>query len=95
MNEPYKNKDLMFELYVTRRMPMTKIRKHMEDTYGCNVTEQTIYNWLRPERHDLLKYRGKGKRKLNRQKQLSPAAKEALARRREQKKIMKQRAGRK
>jgi hypothetical protein len=90
--KPYQDKNLLYELYVKRRMTMTDIHKYFQEKYGYEGTSQTIYNWLK--RYDLLKYRGKGRRSATNQKPaLSPMAKQAAQMRRDQRKIMKQRMG--
>ena len=92
-SKPYQDKNLMYDLYVKRRMTMTDIHKYFQEKYGYTGTAQTIYNWLRPEHHDLLKYRGKGRRKLNRMKpKLSPKALSTQQKVRDQRKQMKDRA---
>jgi len=91
--KPYQDKALLYELYVKKRMTMTDIHKYFQEKYGYTGTSQTIYNWLK--RYDLLKYRGKGKRSAtNLKPQASPMAIRAQQIKREQRKQMKQRAGR-
>ena len=88
----YQEPNLLYELYVKKRMTMTDIQKYFEERYGVKVTGQTIYNHLK--KYDLLKYRGKGKSTASgRMKpKLSPTAIAAQQRVREQRKMMKARA---
>lgn len=58
-SEPYKDKEFLYEMYVKRRMNLTDICKHLQNSYGITVTPQAIYNWVK--KYDLLKYRGKGR----------------------------------
>lgn len=89
--KPYQDKNLLYELYVKKRMTMTDIQKYFEERYGSKVTAQTIYNHLK--KYDLLKFRGKGKVSATRIKpKLSAAAIEGQKKVREQRKLMKQRA---
>lgn len=60
--DPYKDKAILYELYVKKRMGIKDMAEYFKKNYNCKVTPQTIYNWL--EKYDLLKFRGKG-RKIN------------------------------
>lgn len=85
-NEPYKDKAFLYEMYVTRRMNLTDICKHLKNSYNIEVTPQGVYNWVK--KYDLLKYRGKG-RKLSvggQRREKSPAQKRAEEKRREMQK---------
>lgn len=85
-NEPYKDKNFLYEMYVTRRMNLTDICKHLKNSYNIEVTPQAVYNWVK--KYDLLKFRGKG-RKLSvggQKRQKSPAQKRAEEKRREMQK---------
>jgi len=92
-NEPYKDKQFLYEMYVTKRMNLTDICKHLKKSYNIEVTPQAIYNWVK--KYDLLKYRGKG-RNLNAgrpkppkspmQKQVEQKRREMIARNKQKKK---------
>lgn len=58
-SEPYKDKAFLYEMYVKRRMNLTDICKHLENSFNIKVTPQAIYNWVK--KYDLLKFRGKGR----------------------------------
>lgn len=58
--EPYKDKGWMFDYYVKRRLNLTDIAKVLQKSYNITVTPQTLYNWAK--KHELLKYRGKGRK---------------------------------
>lgn len=88
--KPYQDKNLLYELYVKKRMTMTDIQKYFEERYGSKATAQTIYNHLK--KYDLLKFRGKGKKTVTVKPALSPMAIEAQKRVREQRKRMKLRS---
>lgn len=91
-SKPYQDRLLLHELYVKKRMTMTSIQKYFEDKYGCVVSSQTIYNYLK--KYDLLKYRGKGRRNVVGKKPvLSPMAMRAQQIKREQRRRMKNRLG--
>lgn len=62
-NEPYKDKEFLYEMYVKRRMNLTDICKLLEKNYNVAVTPQGLYNWVK--KYDLLKYRGKGRNLKN------------------------------
>jgi len=62
-NEPYKDKEFLYEMYVKRRMNLTDICKLLEKNYNTTVTPQGLYNWVK--KYDLLKYRGKGRNLKN------------------------------
>ena len=91
-NEPYKDKQFLYEMYVTRRMNLTDICKHLKKSYNIEVTPQAVYNWVK--KYDLLKYRGKG-RNLNAgrakppkspmQKQVEQKRREMIARNKQKK----------
>ena len=46
-------------MYVKRRMNLTDICKHLENSFNIKVTPQAVYNWVK--KYDLLKFRGKGR----------------------------------
>jgi transposase len=50
----YTDYDYLYSEYVKKKRSC----KEIADEHG--VTEMTVYNWC--QRHDLLKYRGKGRR---------------------------------
>lgn len=58
-DEPYKQKEWLYEHYVKKRMNLTDICKVLKQSYGIEVTPQAIYNWCK--KYDLLKFRGKGR----------------------------------
>lgn len=57
--EPYKQREWLYEHYVKKRMNLTDICKTLKQSYGIEVTPQAIYNWCK--KYDLLKFRGKGR----------------------------------
>lgn len=59
--EPYKSRDWLYAHYITKKMGLKKIVEVLEKDYGIKITMQTAYNWL--ERYDLLKLKGKGRKK--------------------------------
>ena len=58
-SEPYKDKAFLYEMYVKRRINLTDICKHLENSFNIKVTHQAVYNWVK--KYDLLKFRGKGR----------------------------------
>lgn len=58
-DEPYKQKEWLYEHYVKKRMNLTDICKVLKQSYGIEVTPQAVYNWCK--KYDLLKFRGKGR----------------------------------
>lgn len=58
-SEPWRDKQIMYTLYVQKRMKLTDIQKYFDTNYGKTVSTQALYNWAK--KHDLLKYRGKGR----------------------------------
>ena len=58
-DEPYKQKEWLYEHYVKKRMNLTDICKVLKQSYNIDVTPQAIYNWCK--KYDLLKFRGKGR----------------------------------
>lgn len=68
-NEPYKDKNFLYQHYVQKRMNLTDIVKLLEKNYNVKVSPQAIYNWCK--KYDLLKYRGKG-RNLSAGRQKAP-----------------------
>jgi hypothetical protein len=85
-NEPYKDKNFLYEMYVTRRMNLTDICKHLKNSYNIEVTPQAIYNWVK--KYDLLKFRGKGRvlKQGGQKRPKSPAQKRVEEKRREMQK---------
>ena len=59
-SEPYKDRTFLYEMYVKRRMNLTDICKHLENSFNIKVTPQAVYNWVK--KYDLLKFRGKGRK---------------------------------
>jgi hypothetical protein len=57
--DPYKDKAILYELYVKKRLGIKEMSDIFLKNYNCKVTPQSIYNWL--EKYDLLKFRGKGR----------------------------------
>ncbi len=55
----YDNKQLLYGLYITKKMTIDDIAKYMERMYNVKVTSMTIWNMLK--KHDLLKAAGKGR----------------------------------
>jgi hypothetical protein len=90
-DEPYKQKEWLYEHYVKKRMNLTDIVKVLKQSYNIDVTPQAIYNWCK--KYDLLKYRGKGRNlaatALRRPK--SPLQLEVERRRREAAKVNRKR----
>ena len=58
-SKPYHDKNLLYQLYVVKRMNIKDIAELFKTNYNCASTPQTVYNWIK--KHDLLKYRGKGR----------------------------------
>ena len=58
----YEDKNFLYEMYVKKRMNLTDICKILDSKYNIKITPQALYNHVK--KHDLLKYRGKG-RNLN------------------------------
>ena len=90
-SEPYKDKAFLYEMYVKRRMDLTDICTHLQNTYNIEVTPQAIYNWVK--KYDLLKFRGKGRNlsATNMRRPQSEAQKASGQRKREMQKRMRQR----
>lgn len=84
--EPYKDKQFLYEMYVKRRMNLTDICKHLQNTYNISVTPQAVYNWVK--KYDLLKYRGKGRnlKDTSKRRAKSPMQELVERKRREQRK---------
>jgi len=55
----YRDKAWLYEHYVTKRMKLTQIQKMLKEKHGITISTQALYNHCK--RHDLLKYRGKGR----------------------------------
>jgi hypothetical protein len=89
-NEIYKDKGFLYDMYVKRRMNLTDICKHLEQSYNVKVTPQAVYNWVK--KYDLLKFRGKGRNLANTsmRRPKSPAQEEANRRKREMQQRTKQ-----
>lgn len=85
--EPYKDKTYLWEMYVKKRMNLTDICKHLKNTYNIEVSPQAVYNWVK--KHDLLKYRGKGRNlsQTSMRRPKSPMQEAVEKKRREMKKI--------
>lgn len=85
--EPYKDKTYLYEMYVKKRMNLTDICKHLKNTYNIEVSPQAVYNWVK--KHDLLKYRGKGRNlsQTSMRRPKSPMQEAVEKKRREMKKI--------
>lgn len=90
-NEPYKDKEFLYEMYVKRRMNLTDICKHLEKNYNIKVTPQALYNWVK--KYDLLKFRGKGRNlsSTSMRRPKSPMQEMIERKRREMQKINRQR----
>jgi hypothetical protein len=48
-------------MYVKKRLNLKDITQILEKQYNVKISSQALYNWL--EKYDLLKYRGKGKKR--------------------------------
>lgn len=59
--EIYKDREWLYQHYVKKRMNLTDIVDILAKQYNVKISTQGLYNWL--EKYDLLKYRGKGKKK--------------------------------
>lgn len=59
--EIYKDRQWLYEMYVKKRMNLKDIVEILAKQYNVKISTQGLYNWL--EKYDLLKYRGKGKKK--------------------------------
>ena len=57
----YENEKWLFQHYVKRRMSLQAMSDLLLEKYNTKITPQGIY--LHLQKHDLLKYRGKGKKK--------------------------------
>jgi hypothetical protein len=94
-NKIYQDRDWLYFHYVQKRMKLTDIQKLLLEKHGITVTPQALYNWAK--RHDLLKYRGKG-RNLKAHKTMtrasSPAQQKMAEFRKLQRARMKKRTGR-
>lgn len=55
----YQDRDWFYHHYVQKRMKLTDIQKLLYEKHGISITPQALYNWAK--KHDLLKYRGKGR----------------------------------
>jgi transposase len=74
--EIYKDRQWLYEMYVKKRLNLKDIVDILAKQYNCKISTQALYNWL--EKYDLLKYRGKGKKRganLQRPKTQMSAAK--------------------
>jgi hypothetical protein len=58
--EVYKQKDWFYYHYVQKRMNLSDIQKLLKEKHGITISAQALYNWAK--KHDLLKFRGKGRR---------------------------------
>lgn len=58
--KPYTDKAWFYEHYVRKRMKLQDMADLLKEQYNIKTTPQTLYNWA--ETHDLLKYRGKGRK---------------------------------
>lgn len=68
--KPYQDKGWMYQHYVKRRMNLTDIADVLKRNYNIEITPQALYNWAK--RHDLLKYRGKGRSLGKRSQKVQP-----------------------
>lgn len=59
--EIYKDREWLYSMYVKKRMNLKEITEILAKQYNVKISTQGLYNWL--EKYDLLKYRGKGKKK--------------------------------
>lgn len=59
--EIYKDREWLYTMYVKKRMNLKDIVEILAKQYNVKISTQGLYNWL--EKYDLLKYRGKGKKK--------------------------------
>lgn len=59
--EIYKDREWLYTHYVKKRMNLKDIVEILAKQYNVKISNQGLYNWL--EKYDLLKYRGKGKKK--------------------------------
>jgi hypothetical protein len=66
----YQDRDWFYYHYVQKRMKLTDIQKLLLEKHGISITPQALYNWAK--KHDLLKYRGKG-RNLKAHKKMNSA----------------------
>jgi transposase len=67
----YKDREWLYNMYVKKRMNLKDIVLILDKQYNVKISTQGLYNWL--EKYDLLKYRGKGKkRNANLQKPKNP-----------------------
>lgn len=60
VNKIYTDRAFLYEMYVKKRMNLKDIQEFLLKKYNIQITTQAIYNHCK--KHDLLKYRGKGKR---------------------------------
>jgi hypothetical protein len=71
--EIYKDREWLYTHYVKKRMNLKDIVEVLAKNYNVKISTQGLYNWL--EKYDLLKYRGKGKKKgANLQRPKTPMA---------------------
>ncbi len=68
--KPWQRKELMYTLYVQQRKSITDIAE-IFTKQGDKCSYQTIQNWL--EKHDLLKLRGRGRKRVTYKGALKPA----------------------
>ena len=55
----YEDRAWFYQNYVSKRMQLTDMQKLLKDKHGITISPQALYNWAK--KHDLLKYRGKGR----------------------------------
>lgn len=59
-NKIYTDRAFLYEMYVKKRMNLKDIVEILDKKYDIHITTQAVYNHIK--RHDLLKYRGKGRK---------------------------------
>jgi len=59
--EIYKDREWLYTHYVKKRMNLKDIVDLLAKNYNVKISTQGLYNWL--EKYDLLKYRGKGRKR--------------------------------
>jgi hypothetical protein len=59
-SEVYRDRAWLYQKYVVERLTLTRIQKLLKERHGITISTQALYNWCK--KHDLLKYRGKGRK---------------------------------
>jgi hypothetical protein len=93
--ETYRDREWFYYHYVQKRMKLTDIQKLLHEKYNVVISPQALYNWAK--KHDLLKYRGRGRNlKMHKpqSKDVSPMAKRMAEVRKVQRDRAKKRSGR-